>query len=76
MAAARPTSGSLTIDGDEFVVLINGAEQYSISPSATPVPIGWSRVGRTGPKAECVAFVEKYWFDMRPRPLQNQMKRR
>jgi MbtH protein len=68
MEATKPTSGNFTIDGDEFVVLINGAEQYSIWPSATPVPPGWSRVGPIGPKAECLGFVEKYWTEMRPRP--------
>ncbi len=72
----KQTSGNWTIDGDEFVVLINSDEQYSIWPSAKPVPPGWTRTGPTGPKADCLAFVEKHWTDMRPKSLRDQAKPR
>lgn len=72
---AGSASGNWRIDGDEFIVLVNGEEQYSIWPSAKAIPQGWSQVGPKGPKAECLAFVEQHWTDMRPKSLQNQMKR-
>jgi MbtH protein len=72
---ASSTPGNWQIDGDEFVVLVNDEEQYSIWPSAKTVPQGWRQVGPIGPKAECLAYVEQHWTDMRPKSLQHQMKR-
>jgi MbtH protein len=72
---ASSTSGNWQIDGDEFIVLVNGEEQYSIWPSAKAVPLGWRQVGPKASKAECLAFVEQHWTDMRPKSLQDQMKR-
>jgi MbtH protein len=64
--------GSWSIDGDEFIVLINSDEQYSIWPSAKPLPHGWNQTGPTGAKSECLAFVENHWIDMRPMSLRDQ----
>jgi len=75
MEASRG-SGNWTIDGDEFIVLINSDEQYSIWPSAKPVPHGWTQTGPTGAKSECLTFVESRWTDMRPVSLRNQTKPR
>lgn len=58
-----------SIDGDSFAVLINAEGQYSIWPASTTVPEGWSKVGPTGPKADCIAFIEAHWTDMRVRSL-------
>ena len=69
-------SGNWSIDGDEFVVLVNAAGQYSIWPSAPPVPPGWTRTGPTGPKAACLAFVEEHWIDMRATTPPEDAKRR
>jgi MbtH protein len=57
------------VDGDSFVVLINGEGQYSLWPAGNPVPDGWSTTHAPASKAECVAFVETVWTDMRPRSL-------
>ena len=64
-----------TIDGDEFAVLVNGEGQHSLWPSAATVPEGWERMGPLGTKAECLAFVEEHWTDMRPTSLQHAMAR-
>jgi MbtH protein len=56
-----------------FDVLINAEEQYSIWPQPLPVPNGWQRVGKSGSKAECLAYVEVVWLDMRPRSLRVAM---
>ncbi|WP_445490038.1 MbtH family protein [Rhodopseudomonas sp. RCAM05734] len=76
MQAVLAMSGNWTIDGDEFVVLLNGDGQYSIWPSVAPIPSGWSSVGPIGSKAECLAFVETAWTDMRPVPLRSRTDRR
>jgi MbtH protein len=55
-----------SIDGDGFVVLRNGEGQYSLWPSGKAAPEGWTRAHPPASKAECLAFVEAKWTDMRP----------
>ncbi|MEQ9607541.1 MAG: MbtH family protein [Kiloniellaceae bacterium] len=56
-----------------FCVVVNAEEQYSIWPTFKDVPDGWTAVGVTGPKAECLAYIEEVWTDMRPLSLRRQM---
>ena len=60
----------------QFVVLMNQEEQYSLWPSGKAVPNGWREAGKSGSKAECVAFVDEVWTDMRPLSLRRQMEER
>jgi MbtH protein len=62
-----------TIDGDLFQVLVNAEGQYSLWPAAQSAPNGWTRVGPVGSNAECLAFVDAHWLDMRPKSLQQSM---
>jgi MbtH protein len=56
-------------DTAAYTVVVNGEEQYSIWRVGRPVPAGWREVGVTGPKAECLAYIESVWTDIRPRSL-------
>lgn len=56
-----------------FKVLVNHEEQYSLWPDYKAVPAGWREAGQQGSKAECLAFIEKHWTDMRPLSLRQQM---
>lgn len=56
-----------------YDVVVNHEEQYSIWPAHNDVPLGWSRVGKRGPKAECLAYIEQVWTDMRPLSLRKKM---
>ena len=60
-------------DATIYTVVVNDEEQYSIWPADRPMPLGWKDAGKTGPKAECLAFVENVWTDMRPRSLREKM---
>ncbi|WP_066370589.1 MbtH family protein [Herbidospora mongoliensis] len=60
-------------DDRDYTVVINHEEQYSIWPVQRAVPAGWSEVGRTGPKAECLTYIEEVWTDMRPKSLRERM---
>ncbi|TDV04353.1 MbtH family protein [Paraburkholderia caballeronis] len=60
-------------DNAEFEVVINHEEQYSIWPGYKPIPGGWRAVGKKGPKAECLAYIEEHWTDMRPASLRRAM---
>jgi len=63
-----------TIDGDLHKILINDEGQYSIWPAGQKAPDGWKEIGPTGSKAECSAYVDKNWLDMRPISLQKSMR--
>ena len=52
---------------EQFIVLINDEEQYSLWPAAAKVPEGWTQVGPTGSKEDCTAYVDEHWTDMTPK---------
>lgn len=56
-----------------YKVLINEEEQYSLWPAFKGIPAGWRSVGPTGTKAECLAFIDANWIDMRPASLKRAM---
>jgi len=61
-------------DTREYAVVMNDEEQYSIWLQGREIPPGWHAVGRTGPKAECLAYVKEVWTDMRPLSLRIAMR--
>jgi MbtH protein len=67
-----------TIDDEEdtttYNVVMNHEEQYSIWPTHLPDVLGWIKVGKSGPKAECLAYIEQVWTDMRPLSLRRHME--
>lgn len=56
-----------------YQVVANHEEQYSIWPADKELPLGWTAVGKQGPKAECLAYIEEVWTDMRPLSLRTRM---
>jgi len=61
-------------DGNvEYRVVVNREEQYSIWRADREIPKGWSRVGKSGSKADCLAYIEQIWTDMRPLSLRAKM---
>lgn len=56
-----------------YDVVVNDEEQYSIWPSHKKVPAGWRRTQKTGPKQECLDYVNEVWTDMRPKSLRDRM---
>jgi MbtH protein len=56
-----------------FLVVINGEEQYSLWPMGKALPAGWKASGFSGTKQECLAHVDSVWADMRPLSLRKQM---
>jgi len=57
-----------------FKVVINKEEQYSIWPADRENPLGWTEAGKTGPKAECLAYIEEVWTDKRRSVCDNRWK--
>ncbi len=56
-----------------YKVVVNHEEQYSIWPAGRDNPLGWQDAGKSGPKAECLAYIEEVWTDMRPLSLRQKM---
>jgi MbtH protein len=69
--------GKMVQDDNEehtvYKVVVNDEEQYSIWPSSRENPAGWRDAGKSGPKAECLAYIKEVWTDMRPLSLRQQM---
>ncbi|WP_017593867.1 MbtH family protein [Nocardiopsis potens] len=57
---------------DEFRVVVNDEEQYSIWPTALKVPAGWKEAGVTGDRERCLEHIESVWADIRPRSLRER----
>jgi MbtH protein len=55
-----------------FHVVVNDQDQYSIWFADRPLPSGWTAVGMTGTKQECLQHIEKVWTDMRPRSVRER----
>ena len=61
-------------DTTVYKVVVNHEEQYSLWPADRELPLGWSEAGKQGNKADCLAFIESEWTDMRPKSLRDQMQ--
>ena len=55
-----------------YEVVINQKDQCSVWRVGREVPQGWRHAGKRGSKAECLAYIEQVWSDMRPRSLREQ----
>jgi MbtH protein len=56
-------------DDRDYTAVVNDEEQYSMWLADRKPPAGWRRTGEVGSKADCLAFIEKVWVDMRPRSV-------
>ncbi len=61
-------------ENQEFNVVINHEEQYSIWPADRENALGWNDVGVSGPKQKCLDHIEEVWTDMRPLSLRKKME--
>jgi len=58
----------------QYEVVMNHEEQYSIWLKGREIPAGWTAVGKSGLKADCLAHIEEVWTDMRPLSLRKHME--
>jgi uncharacterized protein YbdZ (MbtH family) len=59
---------------EHYIVVMNHEEQYSIWPTDREIPLGWTSVGKSGSKEDCLKYVEEVWTDMRPLSLRKAME--
>jgi uncharacterized protein YbdZ (MbtH family) len=60
-------------DTRTYKVVVNHEEQYAIWLEHKQLPNGWSYAGKTGAKADCLAFIREAWTDMRPLSLRKKL---
>ena len=60
-------------DNTIYKVVVNHEGQYSIWPADRENPLGWNDAGKSGRKAECLAYIKEVWTDMRPLSLRKKM---
>lgn len=58
----------------QYKVVVNHEEQYSIWPADRENALGWRDEGKTGTKDECLAHIKEVWTDMRPLSLRRRME--
>ena len=58
-----------------FLVVVNDEDQHSLWPAFADVPAGWRKVFGEASRAECLAYVEEHWSDIRPKSLREAMDR-
>ncbi|MFE0459603.1 MbtH family protein [Kitasatospora sp. NPDC058965] len=61
-------------DEQQYLVVRNDEEQYSIWAVGREVPAGWYVEGTQGPKEECLTRINEIWTDMRPLSLRQRME--
>jgi len=57
-----------------YKVVVNAEEQYSVWPVDRENALGWNDAGKSGTKAECLAYIKEVWTDMRPLSLRKVME--
>ncbi|MGZ4511660.1 MAG: MbtH family protein [Mycobacterium sp.] len=62
-------------DNGTFLVLVNNEDQHSLWPSFADTPSGWRVVYGEASRAECLDYVDQNWTDIRPKSLQESVKR-
>lgn len=60
-------------DTTEYLVVVNGEDQYSLWFADREIPAGWTAEGTRGTKKTCLNHIEEVWTDMRPRSLRRRM---
>jgi MbtH protein len=53
-------------ESQDFDVVVNVEEQYSIWPSGRELPAGWRRAGFRGSKSDCLSHIDTVWTDITP----------
>ncbi|MEU9246882.1 MbtH family NRPS accessory protein [Streptomyces shenzhenensis] len=56
-------------NSQQWLVVVNDEEQYSVWAADRSIPQGWRAVGVSGPKEDCLDHIERVWTDMRPLSL-------
>ncbi|MFE1441843.1 MbtH family protein [Streptomyces sp. NPDC058739] len=57
---------SETAQDQEYQVVVNDEEQYSIWEARRALPEGWHAQGFRGSRQQCLTHIAEVWTDLRP----------
>jgi MbtH protein len=63
-------------DAVDYRVVVNHEEQYSIWRIDKDNPAGWSDVGFSGSKDECLEHIRQIWTDITPLSVRRSLAER
>jgi MbtH protein len=55
-----------------YKVVVDRRQQYSIWPADRENALGWNDAGKSGTKAECLAYIEQVWDEEKPPGLRHK----
>jgi MbtH protein len=55
---------------EQFKVLMNDEEQYSLWQADLDIPLGWYEKFH-GTREDCLNYIKEVWTDMRPKSLRD-----
>jgi MbtH protein len=58
---------------EQYQVVVNDEEQYSVWLCDRELPAGWRAVGVTGSKDECLAHIREVWTDITPLSVRRRL---
>jgi MbtH protein len=64
------------LENATYKVVVNHEAQYSIWLAEKENPLGWTDVGKSGTKADCLTYITEVWTDMRPLTLRTKLAER
>ncbi|WP_394537192.1 MbtH family protein [Lysobacter enzymogenes] len=59
---------------EDFIVLINDEEQYSLWSQSIPVPSGWRVAHGPAVRQACLDYVDEVWKDLTPRSVRLRLQ--
>ena len=59
----------MDIGAQQYAVVLNHEDQYSVWLAGRDLPAGWRLEGFTSPKQECLRYIDGVWHDIRPLSL-------
>ncbi|WP_186646697.1 MbtH family protein [Fluviispira vulneris] len=60
---------------DNYKVVMNHEEQYSLWDFSRDNPKGWVDAGFTGTQNECLEYIKNVWVDMRPLSVRKHIEK-
>jgi MbtH protein len=64
------------LENATYKVVVNQEEQYSICLAERENALGWTDVGKSGTKPDCLTYIAEVWTDMRPLTLRTKLEAR
>lgn len=73
-SVSASASGAAADASQDFIVLINDEEQYSLWSGSIAIPAGWRTIYGPAAKQACLDYVDEVWKDLTPRSVRLRLQ--